>query len=89
MVQFEAAPLVSGRDLDWNDAIAQAKPVDCVPVCATDPVYILYTSGTTGTPKVSSQDTVDLDHNNIGCNETSAVAKRFSGTVFFFSKQLY
>ena len=33
--------------------------------------------------------TVDLDYNNIGCNETSAVAKRFSGTVFFFSKQLY
>ena len=33
--------------------------------------------------------TVDLDYNNIGCNETSAVAKRFSGTVFVFSKQLY
>ena len=33
--------------------------------------------------------TVDLDYNNIGCNETSAVAKRFPRTFFFFSKQLY
>src|SRR5206468_404260 len=47
----EAAPMVRGRDLDWNEALAAAAPVDCVPVLATDPLYILYTSGTTGIPK--------------------------------------
>ena len=35
----------------WTDAIKDVKPVDCVPVAATDPLYILYTSGTTGQPK--------------------------------------
>ncbi|MGI9434192.1 MAG: propionyl-CoA synthetase [Geminicoccaceae bacterium] len=45
------AALQPGRDLDWQDAIAEANPVDCVPVLATDPLYILYTSGTTGQPK--------------------------------------
>ncbi|MEJ2593040.1 MAG: AMP-binding protein, partial [Candidatus Thiodiazotropha sp.] len=45
------AELQDGRDLDWDQAIAAAEPVDCVPVEATDPLYILYTSGTTGQPK--------------------------------------
>src|SRR4029453_9206237 len=45
------AELVSGRDLDWNDAVAAAEPAACVTVDATDPLYILYTSGTTGQPK--------------------------------------
>jgi propionyl-CoA synthetase len=43
--------LVPGRDLDWHEAVSRAEPVDCVPVEATDPLYILYTSGTTGQPK--------------------------------------
>ena len=38
-------------DLDWAEAMATAEPVDCVDVAATDPLYILYTSGTTGRPK--------------------------------------
>src|SRR6185369_12489133 len=43
-----AAELVVGRDLTWPEALAHAEPVDCVAVAATDPLYILYTSGTTG-----------------------------------------
>ncbi|QTA88236.1 propionyl-CoA synthetase [Desulfonema magnum] len=48
---METASMIAGRDIDWNDAMAKAEPHDCVPVAATDPLYILYTSGTTGQPK--------------------------------------
>ena len=48
--QLEAA-LVPGRDREWSALMAGAKPAPCTPVLATDPLYILYTSGTTGQPK--------------------------------------
>ncbi len=48
---METASMMEGRDVDWVEAMAKAKPADCVPVAATDPLYILYTSGTTGQPK--------------------------------------
>ena len=47
----ETASMIDGRDLNWEEEMDTAKPAECVSVAATDPLYILYTSGTTGQPK--------------------------------------
>jgi propionyl-CoA synthetase len=66
------ADLTPERDTTWADAVAGAEPADCVPVAATDPLYILYTSGTTGRPKGVVRD-----------NGGHAVALRWSMDAIF------
>ena len=45
------AVLTAPRDLDWHQLVAAAEPAECVPVAGSDPLYVLYTSGTTAKPK--------------------------------------
>jgi len=51
-----SAELIDGRDYDWENSMKNAEPTQCLPVAATDPLYILYTSGTTGKPKGVMRD---------------------------------
>ncbi|MGB5625762.1 MAG: propionyl-CoA synthetase [Woeseiaceae bacterium] len=55
--QQQLAKMLPTRDLDWQQAMQNAEAADCVPVAANDPLYILYTSGTTGQPKGVVRDT--------------------------------
>ena len=69
------AKLLPGRDVDWREQIQSAVPADCVPLNGSDPLYILYTSGTTGKPKGVVRE-----------NGGHAVALKYSMTAIYDMK---
>ena len=75
------AEMTAGRDRDWEEEIAKAKPADCVTVAATDPLYILYTSGTTGQPKGVVRD--NGGHAVALCDSMKTIYEVEAGDVYW------
>ncbi len=68
---METAKLITGRDVDWSELMAAAKPADCVPVAATDPLYISIPRARPGGPRASSATMAATPWRCIGAWRTS------------------